>query len=516
MLRILMSILRSFILLAMFFCGTNMFAQFAGGSGTDQDPYLIQTADHLNNIRNYLSSVFRQTADIDLNVPPYNQGDGWVPIGFYTPPPNSSGIPFTGKYHGDGFSIYDLYINRPGYSYYALFRYAVGACFSNLNLCRCNVTASGSCSGLVAIGSNLNIRNCHVTGDFSGSSYLGGLASSLSHSTLDLCSAACILTGTGSSVGGLLGAGTYNVLTDCFSTRIVNGNGATGGLIGNCTYSDLSRCFSTANVNGEAKSTGGLAGRSYSSHFESCYATGDVAGGPDVGGFGGHYDYSDLSNCFATGNVTGWGSVGGLLGTQCVETTLLNTYSTGFVTAGGSYGGLVGRCFAAEAPASSYWDMQTSGQAISAGGEGRTTDEMTFPYAHDTFVGWDFVTIWQADINGTVNGGYPYLTFMSVTPDEDEYLPEVPRVNLTNYPNPFHHATTFKLSLPHSSKVKLAVYNLKGQLVKTLITALYAKGEHQFEWDGTDTSGQSVAGGVYICKMDGPDFHLSRRLILIK
>ena len=63
-------------LLVMMVFSANIFAQFAGGSGTSADPYLVETAEHLNNVRNYLnnSSVyFKQIADIDLDIAPYNE-----------------------------------------------------------------------------------------------------------------------------------------------------------------------------------------------------------------------------------------------------------------------------------------------------------------------------------------------------------------------------------------------------------------------------------------------------------
>src|SRR5690554_6287350 len=74
------------------------FAQFAGGNGTQQDPWQISTATHLNNIRNYLGTEhankhFIQTQDIDLGVHPWNQNEGWIPIG-------NEENPFTGNYDG--------------------------------------------------------------------------------------------------------------------------------------------------------------------------------------------------------------------------------------------------------------------------------------------------------------------------------------------------------------------------------------------------------------------------------
>ena len=53
--------------------------EFAGGTGVNGDPWLIETAEQLNNVRNHLDGYFELIGDIDLNVAPYNTGsDGSV------------------------------------------------------------------------------------------------------------------------------------------------------------------------------------------------------------------------------------------------------------------------------------------------------------------------------------------------------------------------------------------------------------------------------------------------------
>ena len=67
-----------------------------------------------------------------------------------------------------------------------------------------------------------------------------------------------------------------------------------------------------------------------------------------------------------------------------------------------------------------YWDMQTSGQPSSYGGEGRTTDDMAYPHATNTYVDWDFDTVWIADTDHSMNNGYPYLRGIPLTPGQGE------------------------------------------------------------------------------------------------
>ncbi len=60
---------------------SSVYGLFAGGSGTEADPYQVATAEQLYNVRYYMTSYFIQTAHIDLGVAPWNLGDGWSAIG---------------------------------------------------------------------------------------------------------------------------------------------------------------------------------------------------------------------------------------------------------------------------------------------------------------------------------------------------------------------------------------------------------------------------------------------------
>lgn len=66
-----------------------------------------------------------------------------------------------------------------------------------------------------------------------------------------------------------------------------------------------------------------------------------------------------------------------------------------------------------------------------------------------------------------------------------------------NYPNPFNPETKFVFSLPQAGVVKLNIYSLTGQLVRTLVDGTIAAGRHEISWNGQDQSGRVVANGVY-------------------
>ena len=85
-----------------------------------------------------------------------------------------------------------------------------------------------------------------------------------------------------------------------------------------------------------------------------------------------------------------------------------------------------------------------------------------------------------------------------------------------NYPNPFNPSTTITFALPSAAEVNLAIYNLKGQLIRVLVAEPLAAGYHKAVWDGTDTYGVRVATGIYVYRLKAKDFTAHRKLVLIK
>ncbi len=85
-----------------------------------------------------------------------------------------------------------------------------------------------------------------------------------------------------------------------------------------------------------------------------------------------------------------------------------------------------------------------------------------------------------------------------------------------NYPNPFNPSTALAFTLPKETKVKLDVYNLKGQKIKTLINGTQTKGKHSVVWNGTDDRGRPVSSGMYFYKLVTPKAVLTNKMILMK
>ncbi|MGI6451108.1 MAG: GLUG motif-containing protein [Desulfitobacteriia bacterium] len=95
--------------------------------------------------------------------------------------------------------------------------------------------------------------------------------------------------------------------------------------------------------------------------------------------------------------------LGGLIGSND-KAAIKNSYSTGSVV-GANKGGLVG--ISDGTVTDSYWDTVTSGLAASAGGAGAVGKSTLEMKDSATFIGWDFITIW--DIDPAINDGYPFL-----------------------------------------------------------------------------------------------------------
>ena len=85
-----------------------------------------------------------------------------------------------------------------------------------------------------------------------------------------------------------------------------------------------------------------------------------------------------------------------------------------------------------------------------------------------------------------------------------------------NYPNPFNPTTTISFSLAEASHVSINIYNMRGQLVKTLVNTELENNFHEIVWTGKDNSGKSTASGVYFYKMKASNYTATKKMILMK
>jgi hypothetical protein len=121
--------------------------------------------------------------------------------------------------------------------------------------------------------------------------------------------------------------------------------------------------------------------------------------------------------------------------------------------------------------------------------------------------------IWnnRIDMGAFEFGSEPWVSI------DDPELPAIDQLVLKqNYPNPFNPTTTIAYSLPEASKVRLDIYNVKGQLVKTLVNAEMSAGMHSVVWNGRDSNNAAVASGVYFYRVSSPKATQTKRMLLMK
>ncbi len=83
-------------------------------------------------------------------------------------------------------------------------------------------------------------------------------------------------------------------------------------------------------------------------------------------------------------------------------------------------------------------------------------------------------------------------------------------------PNPFNPVTKVSYGSPSDAHVRLAVYNVAGRLVRTLVDGEVDPGYHSVVWDGRDNNGVEVGSGVYFCRMEAEGFDDSTKMVLLK
>ena len=109
----------------------------------------------------------------------------------------------------------------------------------------------------------------------------------------------------------------------------------------------------------------------------------------------------------------------------------------------------------------------------------------------------------------------PYVTLITAVELTSPSLP-AQTVLLANYPNPFNSRTHLAYRLAASGVVRLELYNVLGQRVRTLVDRFQAAGEYQVAWDARDGQGAAVSSGVYLTRLYYPDGRQTRRVLLLK
>lgn len=102
-----------------------------------------------------------------------------------------------------------------------------------------------------------------------------------------------------------------------------------------------------------------------------------------------------------------------------------------------------------------------------------------------------------------------------VVEDDYEAVPFTTELR-QNYPNPFNPTTTINYQIAKNGDVKLVVYDVLGQVVKTLVNEAKVRGKYTATWNGRDNAGKAVGTGVYFIRMNAPDYEKTGKMLLLK
>ena len=151
---------------------------FSIGTGTETDPYMIETPEDLaylassvNGGTTYEGEYFALANDIDLggvqDEDGYWSGPLWTPIGY--------GGLFAGNFNGNGYSISNINSNNSWGSYIGLFGHICGASVKNVVIGSGAVSGEAGCGGVAGVACNSELRNCVNYADISAQGYVGGI-----------------------------------------------------------------------------------------------------------------------------------------------------------------------------------------------------------------------------------------------------------------------------------------------------------------------------------------------------
>ena len=188
-------------------------------------------------------------------------------------------------------------------------------------------------------------------------------------------------------------------------------------------------------------------------------------------------DWSSLNSGLTDSRVTSFASSGSYLFAGTANGRLFFSSDNGAHWSDGSAG----------LPAIQVYALAVSGDNLFAGiGNGNI--------GRDTLLG-----VWRRSITDITTVKNSHLLSLS------GYLLE------QNYPNPFNPITTISFSLPHTSKVKITIYNSLGVLVKTLVNQDFARGNYSKIWDAS-----KEPSGIYFYRLQAGNFVQTRKLVLLK
>ncbi len=333
-----------------------MRAQFSGkGSGTTNDPYLITTANELNQTRNNLEACYKLMRDIDLTewLSENNPSQGWMPIG-------AKDEPFKGTFDGNGKTV-KLFINRPDQEYVGFMGVVDHATIKNLTV-KGNITGKTAVGGIIGYcdlkygSGDCEIENCHYVGNVNGGGIVGWISFYESKYSLGQIATIKNCSFTGKAKAGIVYSCGMVYIQGCKVNATIESEDHAGGIIGIISpgktsvkstgskewfdhFSEVHDCSVSGHIKG--KNAGGIVGSSAAIKIYNNLVTADVEGTNAGGVLGERYNNSInekyvtiIKNVIASTEIKGTNSVGRVSGTQYVTCGNNGSLSTNYVING--------------------------------------------------------------------------------------------------------------------------------------------------------------------------------------
>ena len=118
--------------------------------------------------------------------------------------------------------------------------------------------------------------------------------------------------------------------------------------------------------------------------------------------------------------------------------------------------------------------------------------------------------LYRYKIGAVETGGETFSLELSVA------LPPKPLTLYQNYPNPFNPSTTIAFFMPRDAHVRLAIYDVSGRLIRTLMNGPMEAGRRSIDWNGRNDRGAGVGSGVYYYRLETGKKVLTRNLVLMR
>ncbi|MBL1009677.1 MAG: hypothetical protein JJO71_39335 [Escherichia coli] len=257
------------------------------GKGTEAEPFVLKTADHLAWFRDYVNEsntiacakIADDVNEIDMSTVCHKADTekqvaelSWTPIG------NFDNM-YQGRFNGNGKTISNLYINATS-DYAGFFGFAGNGSIKNITFDNAKVKSTAECTGILAgyeeycfIENIKTLANCSVEGK--------------------------------DKVGGIAGSAIDNII-NCENHAMVKGTSYVGGVVGSHEGANksITSCANYGVVTGSAEGVGGMVGYFGSGTIQNCANYGDITGTYSVGNLIGYADRCNLNNVLGTGNVT--------------------------------------------------------------------------------------------------------------------------------------------------------------------------------------------------------------------